>query len=90
MELTPGPWNYNWVYTLLRHSRKQEGPWDDYIDDGNHPSDGDAALITAAPDLLKICERLWESAEYWGHYDVPLGIADDLRDVIKKAKGETE
>jgi hypothetical protein len=31
---------------------------------------------------------LEESAAYWSEYDVPLGIVDDIKNVLKKARGE--
>ncbi len=46
-----------------------------------------ARLLTAAPDLLSVCQDLVESAEYWGEYDVPLGIVDRLNAAIAKAGG---
>lgn len=46
-----------------------------------------ARLYEAAPDLLAVCEDLVESAEYWGEYDVPLGIVDRLNAAIAKAGG---
>ena len=46
-----------------------------------------ARLLTAAPDLLAVCEDLVESAEYWGEYDVPIGIVDRLNAAIAKAGG---
>lgn len=33
--------------------------------------------------LLSVCEELLESAEYWSEYDVPIGIVDKLREVVK-------
>ncbi len=47
-----------------------------------------ARLLTAAPDLLAVCEELVESAYYWGEYDVPVGIVDRLNAAIAKAKGD--
>ncbi len=44
-------------------------------------------LMAAAPDLLAICLELVESAEYWGEYDVPIGIVDRLNAAIAKAGG---
>lgn len=41
----------------------------------------------AAPDLLAVCLDLVESAEYWGEYDVPIGIVDRLNAAIAKAGG---
>ncbi len=46
-----------------------------------------AQLISAAPDLLAVVKELEESADYWGEYDVPLGIVDRIRAAIAKAEG---
>ena len=46
-----------------------------------------ARLLTAAPDLLAVCAELVESAEYWGEYDVPIGIVARLNAAIAKAGG---
>jgi len=50
--------------------------------------EANARLIAAAPDLLAMCEELAECSDYWSEYDVPIGLAERLRDVIAKAKGE--
>lgn len=47
-----------------------------------------ARLIAAAPDLYAVLERLEESAAYWSEYDVPLGIVDDIKAALAKARGE--
>lgn len=44
-------------------------------------------LCEAAPDLLAVCHELVDSAEYWGEYDVPIGIVDRLNAAITKAGG---
>lgn len=44
-------------------------------------------LAAAAPALLDVCVDLMESAEYWGDYDVPIGIVDRLNAAIAKAGG---
>lgn len=46
-----------------------------------------ARLLTAAPDLLAVCQDLVESAEYWSDYEVPCGIVDRLNAAIAKAGG---
>lgn len=46
-----------------------------------------ARLLTAAPDLLAVCQELVESADYLSEYDVPLGIVDRLNAAIAKAGG---
>jgi hypothetical protein len=48
---------------------------------------GRSKLLTNAPELLKICEELAGSAEYWSEYSVPLGIVDRLNAAIAKAGG---
>lgn len=37
--------------------------------------------------LLKVCEELKESAEYWSEYDVPLGIVKRLDAAIDSVRG---
>lgn len=44
-------------------------------------------LVAAAPAMYHTLERLEESAEYWGEYDVPLGIVDDIKDALSIARG---
>jgi hypothetical protein len=53
------------------------------------PTDGDngnanARLIAAAPDLLAVLKELEESVDY---LDVPVGIVERIRTVIRKAEG---
>ena len=36
--------------------------------------------------LLAVAERLCESSAYWGEYDVPLGIVEELNAAIEAAK----
>lgn len=52
-------------------------------------STADAKLIAAAPDLLAVCEALEVCSDYWSDYDVPLGLADDLKAAIAKVRGES-
>ena len=58
---TPGPWNENAIRALLRFGRKNDGDWDSSIywenENLNMPSDKDARLIAAAPDLLEALEQ---------------------------------
>ena len=86
--MTPGPWNYEWAYTLLRYSRKQTGPWDDFIDDGNHPDDSDANLIAAAPELLAAAAGFLTA---WDNDDFSMGMKEmrNLRAAIARARGES-
>ena len=98
MTHSPGPWLWRGKSDSIHQpggGGYSYGPRVLSLQTDGHGSDAeisvdDLNLILAAPDLLAVCERLADSAEYWGHYDVPLGIADDLRDAIKKAKGETK
>lgn len=46
------------------------------------------SLTAAAPDLYAVVAELEESCEYWGEYDVPLGIADRIKATLAKARGE--
>lgn len=85
-EHTPGPWNYEWVHTLLRYSRKQVGPWDEM--DGNHPDDKDANLIAAAPDLLAAAKAVLAYAAEIEHYPSTGNVYDELGAAVAKAEGE--
>lgn len=97
-EHTPGPWsasNRSWCDTYIiaptfdhaiccldiNHATEESQEADEAQMAAN------ARLISAAPDLLAICQRLAESAAYWSEYDVPLGIVADLQDAIGKATG---
>ena len=39
-----------------------------------------------APQMYSVLKELQESASYWSEYDVPLGIADRINDVLKKVE----
>jgi len=79
---TPGPWDRDGIYYLLRFGRKNYGPWDDEIEEGNWmPDEDDADLIAAAPELLAALEELVNT-------DSTMRDWDAARDVIAKAKGE--
>lgn len=54
----------------------------------NGESLADAQLIAAAPELYAVLAELEESAEYWGEYDVPLGIVDRIKAALTKARGD--
>lgn len=58
-----------------------------HIEPGNEMDMANARLITAAPDLLTVCQELAESAAYWSEYDVPIGIVDRLNEAIARATG---
>ena len=47
-----------------------------------------AHMVSAAPEMLAVLERLEESVDYWGEYDVPIGIIDEIKAAIRKARGE--
>ena len=48
-----------------------------------------AHLIAAAPDMYAVLTELEESVDYWSEYDVPIGIIDQIRAAISKARGES-
>ena len=50
-------------------------------------TEANARLIAASPTMLAVLQELEESAGYWSEYDVPLGIVDRIRQVIKDATG---
>ena len=97
---TPGPWVANWS---IRQDVGQEMGWavfgrgDDVpvvaeISDYNENRSADAALISAAPDLLAALSDLaayvdgYEYAASWAGR--PHQIMDNARAAIAKAKGE--
>ena len=45
-------------------------------------------LIAAAPDLYKVCADILDAAPYVSDYDIPIGLWDDLRAALAKARGE--
>lgn len=47
-----------------------------------------AHMVSAAPEMFDVLERLEESAEYWSEYGVPIGIVADIRAALKKARGK--
>ena len=59
-----------------------------YLDRGQNETN--SHLIAAAPDLYDVLQELEESVDYWSEYDVPLGIQDRIRNVLRKARGEHE
>jgi hypothetical protein len=82
-KLPPPPWR------IESHS----GGCDVYAADGECIAScldkATARLIAAAPELFSVLERLEESAAYWSEYDVPLGIFDDIKNTLKKARDKT-
>lgn len=46
-----------------------------------------ANAIDQRDALLKICEELQESAEYWSEYDIPIGIVERLDNAINSIRG---
>lgn len=66
-------------------SNKKYKPKELWLSVANEREQANAKLISAAPDLLAICEELFEAAAYWSEYDVPLGIVDRLLAAIQKA-----
>jgi hypothetical protein len=45
----------------------------------------DAALIAAAPDLLKVLQEVQEFARGWSQYEMPIGLDDRINAAIAKA-----
>lgn len=93
MTHTPGPWTYetdhiSGVYWIFSNFHGDESNalatvhgQDDIPEMENNECASNAALISAAPDLLAACEAaLFE--------DSGLRCANDLRKTIEKAKGK--
>lgn len=86
MTHTSRPWDREYIWNLLRIGKKSLNI---VTNDGlNSPDEDDADLIAAAPEMLAVLERLEESAEYWSEYEVPIGIVEDIKASIAKARGE--
>lgn len=88
---TPGPW---YVYPTEYDNDTESF---DVMADGAAitiacpPSEADARLIAAAPDLLAACEQVLSRLDYltelWGQEGVTRGVQDALRAALAKAKG---
>ena len=76
---TPGPWNYGVIRDVLEFQPE----WEDVSSDR---LDADAALITAAPDLLKALECIADALSPPRNAEEAAAIAAALA-AIAKAKG---
>jgi len=97
---TPGPWDRDGIYYLLRFGRKNDGPWDDEIEEGNWmPDEVDADLIAAAPRLWSALEALFDeyddrraqfgSDPLWKKWE-DVDAVEEARRLLDELKGETE
>lgn len=51
----------------------------------NHcPTEDHCELCRQLAAAEDVCRELLESAEYWGEYDVPLGIVDRIKAILEK------
>lgn len=92
---TPGPWKlrrakYKSEHDFIMTNESQNiAAWSfhDGVKSTKEKSEhiANARLIAAAPDLLKVLQELRESADYWGEYDVPVGIVAQMDAAIAKA-----
>lgn len=60
-EITQGDWSESAIRSLLRHGRKNFGPWDndEELQGGVLPDDDDAKFIAAAPTIIRdLVERV--------------------------------
>jgi hypothetical protein len=86
---TPAPWRVNdqtasgWMNNSIYICTPKGNEVRLYNDFGN--AEANAKLIAAAPDLLAVLMELEESSDYWGEYDVPLGIVERIKSAIAKA-----
>ena len=98
-KFTPGPWVFEHGYRFYRCYSSQEGKSGFYFRVGKNADTNlcsfddewmaNAALIAAAPDMYAVLTELEESVDYWSEYDVPIGIIDQIRAAISKARGES-
>lgn len=88
MSYTPTPWNRKAIAALLRFGRKSSGGWDDdelWEDEHLHmPDDDDAALVTAAPEMLETLEHVRNSPEFVRFFPATQEL---IIETIAKAKG---
>lgn len=87
MKYAPGPWCRDYVYSLLRYGTRSFEFSSDcdclYV-----PSEDDADLVVAAPEMLEILKEIQECAVNQNDCDVPQELVNRLDAVIKKATGE--
>ena len=96
-KFTPGPWvvkNDEWCISVICKDAPSglpfaECPICDISQEEDTGGLHDAALIAAAPDMYAVLTELEESVDYWSEYDVPIGIIDQIRAAISKARGES-
>ena len=81
---TPGPWDGKDIFFRSVNGFSFSFPFDD-----NDEASANCRLIAAAPEMLDILMELFESAEYWSEYDVPIGIVDNIKNTIEHATGLT-
>lgn len=97
LNFSPAPWTLalhtvkkpraGLSYRLLDAAGDTVAQWQVPHGEARRKAPANAFLIKAAPDLLAVCERLAASASYWSEYDVPVGIVDELKAAILKARG---
>jgi thiamine monophosphate synthase len=56
------------------------------IQSGGSLSDYVLKAVNAHEALLSVLQELEESAEYWGEYDVPVGIQDRIKYALSQVK----
>lgn len=86
---TPGPWITDGSYIEDYDNNCPLRRRIAIIDDGagiDNPK-ANARLIAAAPEMLEVLISVYEAAEYWSDYDVPITLKDDIKSVIEKATG---
>lgn len=57
------------------------------IQSGGNLSDYVLKAVNAHESLLSVLQELEESVEYWGEYDVPIGIQERIKQVLKIGGG---
>lgn len=100
-KFTPGPWSRNiaegggsWIEHIdedyVSHRVAfvySDDAFEHTVTPRNH---ADANLIAAAPELYDVCQRMLDALPYVSEYDVPIGLWDDLRSALAKARGENQ
>ena len=56
------------------------------IQSGGNLSDYVLKAVNAHESLMSVLQELEESVEYWGEYDVPIGIQDRIKYALSQVK----
>lgn len=95
---TPGPWEAKWskysdgeyIVQTKHSSNRVIASFDDDGDGAGEQSIADAHLISAAPDLLKVCKVVLATLPHMGGSErATFHLVKDLEAAIAKAEGRS-